>query len=67
MQTVILGEDLYRRLTAVRSRCPDILRQGHHGVRCQLVDLDLKSLQDLCHKTMCRQAKADGEERLKHD
>jgi hypothetical protein len=49
MQTVILGEDVYGRLTAIRSHRPDILRQGHHGVRCQLVDLDLKPLQDLCH------------------
>jgi hypothetical protein len=54
MQTVILGEDLYGRLTVVRSRRLDILRQGHHDVRCQLVDLDLKSLQDFRHKTMCR-------------
>jgi hypothetical protein len=28
MQIVILGEDLYGRLTVVRSRRPDILRQG---------------------------------------
>jgi hypothetical protein len=54
MQTVILGEDLYGRLTVVRSHRPDILRQGHHGVRCQLVDLDLKPLQDLRHETMRR-------------
>jgi hypothetical protein len=31
------------------------------------VDLDLKSLQDLRHKAMCRQTKASGEKRLKHD
>jgi hypothetical protein len=29
--------------------------------------MDIKSLQDLHHKTMCRQAKAGGEECLKHD
>jgi hypothetical protein len=63
----MFGEDLHRRLTAKRSRRPDILRQGHHSVRCQLVDLDLKSLQDLRHKAMCRQTKASGEKRLKHD
>jgi hypothetical protein len=67
MQIVMFGEDLHRRLTAIRSRRPDILRQGHHGVRYQLVDLDLKSLQDLRHKAMCGQAKASGEKRLKHD
>jgi hypothetical protein len=39
MQTVMFGEDFYRRLTAIRSRRLDILCQGHHGVRCQLVDL----------------------------
>jgi hypothetical protein len=63
----MFGEDLHRRLTAIRSCRLDILRQGHHGVRCQLVDLDLKSLQDLRHKAMCREAKASGEKRLKHD
>jgi hypothetical protein len=57
----MFGEDLHIRLTAIRSRRPDILCQGHHGVRCQLVDLDLKSLQDLRHKAMCRKAKASGE------
>jgi hypothetical protein len=31
------------------------------------VDLDLKSLQDLRHKAMCRQTKANGEKCLKHD
>jgi hypothetical protein len=67
MKTVMFGEDLYRRLTAIRSRRPDKLRQGHHGVRCQLVDLDLKSLQDLRKKAMCRQAKASGEKCLKHN
>jgi hypothetical protein len=67
MQTVMFGEDLHRRLTAIRSRRPYILRQGHHSVKCQLVDLDLKSLQDLRHKAMCRQAEASGEKRLKHD
>jgi hypothetical protein len=54
MQTVILGEDLYGGPSTVRSRRLDILRQGHHGVRRQLVDLDLKSLQDLRHETMRR-------------
>jgi hypothetical protein len=63
----MFGEDLHRRLTAIRSRRPDILRQGHHDIWCQLVDLDLKSLQDLRHKAMCRQMKANGEKRLKHD
>jgi hypothetical protein len=67
MQTLMFGKDLHRRLTAIQSRRPDILRQGHHGVRCQLVDLDLKTLQDLRHKVMCRQTKASGEKRLKHD
>jgi hypothetical protein len=63
----MFGEDLHRRLTTIRGRRPDILRQGHHGIRSQLVDLDLKSLQDLRHKAMCRQTKASGEKRLKHD
>jgi hypothetical protein len=63
----MFGEDFHRRLTVIRSRCPDILRQGHYGVGCQLVDLDLESLKDLRHKAMCGQAKASGEKRLKHD
>jgi hypothetical protein len=32
-----------------------------------LVDLDLESSQDLCHESMCRQTKASGEKRFKHD
>jgi hypothetical protein len=63
----MFGEDLHRRLTTIRIHRPDILRQGHHGVRRQLVDLDLKSLHDLHHKAMCRQTKASCEKRLKHD
>jgi hypothetical protein len=63
----IFGEDFHRRLTAIRSRRPDILRQGHHDVRYQLVDLDFKSLQDLRHKPMCRQTKASGEKCLEND
>jgi hypothetical protein len=54
VQTIVIGEDLHRRLTAVRSHRPDILRQGNHGVRCQLVDLDVEPLQDLRHETMRR-------------
>jgi hypothetical protein len=61
MQTVMFGEDLHIRLPTIRGHRPDILRQGHHGIRSQLVDLDLKSLQDLRHKAMCRLAKASGE------
>jgi hypothetical protein len=67
MQTVMFREDLHRRLTTIRSRRPDKLRQGHHDIRRQLVDLDLKSLQDLHHKSMCRKTKASGEKCLKHD
>jgi hypothetical protein len=63
----MFGEDLHRRLTTIRSHRPDILCQGHHGIRRQLVDLDLKPLQDLRHKAMCRQTKASGEKSLKHD
>jgi hypothetical protein len=44
MQTVMFGEDLHRRLTTIRSSRLDILRQGHHGIRRQLVDQDLESL-----------------------
>jgi hypothetical protein len=61
VQTVLLGEDFHRRLTAIRSRCPDVLCQSHHGVRCQLVNLDFEFLQNLRHKTMSRQTKASGE------
>jgi hypothetical protein len=67
VQTVLFGEDFHLRLTTIRSRRPDILHQGHHDVRCQLVDLDFKSPQDLRHKSMCRQAKASDEKCLKND
>ena len=64
MQTIVLHEDLDRWLPVVRSRRPDILCQGHHGIRCQLVDLDLESTQDLRHESMRRQTKASGEKGL---
>jgi hypothetical protein len=61
MQTVMLCEDLHRGLTTIQSRRPDILCQGHHDIRRQLVDLDLESPQDLRHESMCRETKASGE------
>jgi hypothetical protein len=67
MQTIMLREDFHRGLPAVRSRRPDILCQGHHGIRCQLVDLDLESTQDLCHESIRRQTKASGEKGLEDD
>jgi hypothetical protein len=67
VQTIVLGEDLYEGLTIVRHHRPDILCQGHHGVRFQLVDLDVEPLQDLRHETMRRLEKADDEERLEHN
>jgi hypothetical protein len=67
MQIVMLCEDLHRGLTTIRSRRPDILHQGHHGIQRQLVDLDLESPQDLRHESMCRQTKASGEKNFKHD
>jgi hypothetical protein len=67
MQTVMFYEDLHRGLTAIRSRRPDIFRQGHHGIRRQLMNLDLESPHDLRHESMCRQTKASGEKSLKND
>jgi hypothetical protein len=67
MQTIMFCEDFNRGLTAIRSRRPDILRQGHHGIWRQLVDLDLESPQDLRHESMRRQTKASGEKSLKND
>jgi hypothetical protein len=67
MQTIMLREDFHRGLPAVRSRRPDILRQGHHSIRCQLVDLVLESTQDLRHESMRRQTKASGEKGLEDD
>jgi hypothetical protein len=58
MQAIILGEDLHRRLPAVGSNRPDILRQRNHGVRRQLVDLHFEPSQHLRHEAMCREAKA---------
>jgi hypothetical protein len=65
MQTIMLREDFDRGLPVVQSRRPDILCQGHHGIRCQLVDLDLESTQDLRHESMRRQTKASGEKASK--
>jgi hypothetical protein len=67
MQTIMLREDFDRGLPAVRSHRPDILCQGHHGIRCQLVDLDLESTQDLRHESMRRQTKANDEKGLEND
>jgi hypothetical protein len=63
----MLREDFNKGLPAVQSRRPDIFCQGHHGIRCQLVDLDLEYTQDLCHKSMRRQTKASGEKSLEYD
>jgi hypothetical protein len=67
MQTIMLHEDFHRGLPAVRGRRPDILCQGHHSIRCKLVDLDLESTQDLRHESMRRQTKASGEKGLEDD
>ena len=64
MQTIILHEDFDQWLPAVRSRCLDIFRQGHHGIRRQLVDLDVESTQDFSHESMRRQTKTSGKECL---
>jgi hypothetical protein len=61
VQTIVLGKDFHRWLTAVRSNHPNILRQGNHGVRCQLVDLHVKPPQNLRHETMRRETKAGNE------
>jgi hypothetical protein len=67
VQTVMFCEDLHRGPTAIRSCRPNILRQDHHGIRRQLVDLDLESSQDLRHESMCRQTKTSSEKSLKND
>jgi hypothetical protein len=65
MQAIIFGEDLHRRLLAVRSNCLDKLRKRHHCVRRQLVDLHLKPSQHLHHESMCREAKTASKKGLK--
>jgi hypothetical protein len=67
MQTIILREVFDRGLPAVRSRCPDIFRQSHHGIWRQLVDLDVESTQNFSHKSMRGQTKASGEKSLEDD
>jgi hypothetical protein len=67
MQTIMLREDFDRGLPAVRSRCPDIFCQGHHGIRRQLGDLDVESTQNFSHKSMRGQTKASGEKSLEDD
>ena len=46
---------------------PDILRQSHHGIRSQLMDLNIKSAQDFSNKSVRRQAETSGKERLEHN
>jgi hypothetical protein len=67
VQTIILHEDFDRGLLAVRSRRPDILRQSHHDIWRQLVDLDVEPTQDFSHKSMCEQAKTSSEKSLEHN
>jgi hypothetical protein len=67
MQTTVLREDFDRWLPAVRSHRPDILCQGHHGIQCQLVDLDFESAQNFSHKSMHGQMKASSEKSLEDD
>jgi hypothetical protein len=40
VQTIVLREDFDRWLPAVRSRRPDIFRQGHHGIRRHILHVD---------------------------
>jgi hypothetical protein len=63
----MLREDFDRGLPVVRSCCPDIFCQGHHGIRRQLVDLDVESTQNFFHKSMRGQTKASGEKSLEDD
>jgi hypothetical protein len=65
MQTIILHEDFDRGLPAVRSCCPDIFRQSHHGIWHQLVDLDVESTKNFFHKSMRGQTKTSSEKTLK--
>jgi hypothetical protein len=65
MQEIILGEDLHRRLSAVRSNRLNILRQRNHDVRRQLVDLHFEPSQHLHHETMRWETKADDKKGLK--
>ena len=65
VQAIVLGEDLHRRLPAVRSNRPNIFCQRNHGVRRQLVDLHFEPPQNLHHETMRRETKAGNEKCLK--
>jgi hypothetical protein len=67
VQTIILGGDLNRRFPTIRSHHPDILRQRHHSVRRQLMNLNFKLLQHFHHKSMCRQVKSSSKKCLKHN
>jgi hypothetical protein len=65
MQAIILGKDLHRRLPAVGSNRPNILRQRNHDVRRQLVDQHFEPSQHLRHEAMCREAKTGNKKGLK--
>jgi hypothetical protein len=65
MQAIILGKDLHRWLSTVRSNRPNILRQHNHGVRRQLVDLHFEPSQHLRHEMMRRETKAGDKKGLK--
>jgi hypothetical protein len=64
VQAIVLREDFDRWLSVARSRHPDVFRQSHHGIRSQLVDLDVKSAQDFSHESVRRSAKTSSKERL---
>jgi hypothetical protein len=65
MQAIILGEDFHRRLPAIRSNRPNILRQRNHSVRRQLVDLNFEPSQHLRHEAIRRETKAGDKKGLK--
>jgi hypothetical protein len=67
VHAIFLGEDLNRRLPAVRSNRPNILHQRNHVVRRQLVDLHFESPQNLRNESMHRETKAGYEKCLKHN
>jgi hypothetical protein len=67
VQTIILCEDFDRGLPVVRSRCPDVFRQSHHGIGRQLVDLDVEPSQNFSHKPICGQTKSGSEKSLEHN
>jgi hypothetical protein len=66
VKTIILGEDLDWRLSAVQCHRPNKLRHCHHGIQHQLMNLYLKPSLHFNYKPVRRPTKSNSKECLKN-